>query len=143
MAFMYYEGTMDYLAATPALIITHKASGSITAGRFVAFEPGTTGCVYQPTGVASGSILPGGVALQTVSTGDPVAVGIWGLFKNLPTLNQHVGPGQWLVVTGSGYWGTSGSSVTADPLVRSPMWAGRCITGSSANGSVVAFISIA
>ncbi len=141
MAFMYYEGTTDYLAATPALIITNKASGSITAGRFLAFDRGTSESVYQPSGVPSGSLMPAGIALQTVSDGDPIAVGIFGLFKNLPVLGG-VKAGNYLVVTGSGYWGVSGSSTTADPVSTLAMWAGRCITGSTSGGTVVAFISI-
>lgn len=125
-AFLTYEGTTDYLAATPALILSFAASGSITAGRAVAFDSGNPGYVYMPSGVPSGSIVPAGVAMSTVADADPIAVIVWGYAKALPTLptNRSLVNGQALVITGSGYWGTSGSTLVAQV-------AGKVISGSA------------
>lgn len=137
---MYYEGTKDYVAATPALITTFRASGSISAGRCVVFVGDDSSDVYQPTGLPSGSVLPVGVAIQTVSTTDPVAVLVWGHAKNLPLLGGAVTPGSFIVNTGSGYWGTSGSTMT-NPLYRLATVAGKCVSGSAASGKITAFIN--
>ena len=135
-AFLYYEGTADYLAATPALIVTFAASGSITAGRGVVNGGASNpGYVYQPpSGTISGSLVPAGVALSTVSDGDPLPVLVWGYAKSLTTLatasNNYFG--QALVITGSGYWGASGSTKVATV-------AGKIISGSA--GYIYAFIN--
>jgi hypothetical protein len=134
-AFLYYEGTTDYLAATPALIVTFAASGSITAGRAVVFQSGSGGYVYQPTGQIAGAVNPAGVAISTVSDGDPVGVIVWGYCKSLPAANQTSIAGQALIVTGSGLWGNSGSVAPVSAAVV----AGKIISGSA--GYITAFIN--
>jgi len=126
-SFLTYEGTMDFVAATPALIITFTASGSITPGRGVAIDPSNNGAVYQPSGVRSGSVVPAGVALTSASNGRAVSVLVWGFAKSLPTLptsDSAITIGQPLVITGSGFWGASGSS-------RAATVAGKTISGSA------------
>ena len=129
-AFIYYEGTSDYLAATPALVITLAASGSITAGRGVATETENPGYVYQPAaGTQSGALSPAGVALATCADGDPVPVLVFGYAKSLPMLPTGTSfPfGRPLVITGSGFWGTSGSG-------PSSYTAGKIVSGSAGYG---------
>ena len=135
-AFLNYEGTADYMAVSPALIVTFAASGSITAGRAVCFNTAGPGYVYQPSGVPSGSLIVAGVALQTVSDADPVPVMVWGYAKSLPALPTTgvFANGQALVVTGSGYWTCSGSV----PLINNSYNAGKIISGSA--GYMYAFI---
>ncbi len=106
---LYYEGTSDYLAATPALVITLQASGSISAGRGVVFDGGSNAAVYQPAALRSGALVPAGVALATVATGDAVPVLVWGYAKSLPASVGTFLPGDVLALTGSGLWGCSGS----------------------------------
>lgn len=133
-AFLSYEGTTDYIAATPAMLVTYAASGSITAGRGVAWNKSDPAHVYQPpVGTISGSLEVAGVALATVADGDPVPVMVWGYAKSLPTILSTitVGPLLPLVITGSGYWGTSGSG-------RGMGVAGKTISGSA--GYIYAFI---
>lgn len=132
-AFLSYEGTTDYLAVTPAMVITLAASGSITAGRAVVVQSTNPGYCYMPTSVPSGSVIPAGVATSTVSDGDPIGVIVWGYVKSLPTLptDRTLSFGQALVVTGSGYWGTSGSTKVAQV-------AGKVVSGSA--GYTYAFI---
>jgi hypothetical protein len=108
--YLTYEGTSDYQASTPALIITLTSSGSITAGRAVVFDAGSSAAVYQPTGIDSGALKPAGVALATVATGNAVPVLVWGYAKSLPSSGQTFAPGNVLCLTGSGLWGSSGSS---------------------------------
>lgn len=138
MSFLYYEGTKDYLAATPALIVTFRASGSITAGRGVVFETNDNSTdVYQPAGCISGSLDVAGVALGTVSDNDPVPVLIWGYAKalpKLPTTTAYV-PNQPLVLTGAGQWCASGSYDD----VGSNAIAGKIVSGSGTY--IVAFIN--
>lgn len=141
MAFQYYEGTMDFVAATPAMIVTFRASGSITAGRGVCYRTGSqagAGDVYQPSLFVSGSPdagnVPAGVALQTVTSGQELGVLVWGYAKNLPYLgNVTIEPGHPLVLSGS-YFSTSGS--TSEELCH----VGKCVTGSATGGTIVAFI---
>jgi hypothetical protein len=132
-AFLTYEGTTDYLAVTPAMVITLAASGSIIAGRAVVVESTNPGYCYMPTGAPSGSLTPAGVATATVSDGDPIGVIVWGYVKSLPSLpaTGTVRFGQPLVITGSGYWGTSGSTKVAQV-------AGKTVSGSA--GYTYAFI---
>lgn len=136
-AFLSYEGTTDYLAATPALVVTFAASGSITAGRGVCFNTSGPGYVYQPSAVPSGSLVPAGVAIATVSDGDPVPVVVFGYVKSLPALPTTVSyaNGQALVISGSGYWSSSGSSA----LCATGVSAGKIISGSA--GYIYAFIN--
>lgn len=132
MSFMYYEGTADFLAATPALTVTFEASGSITAGRAVSYDTaGQASTVYMPSAVRSGATVVAGVALQTVSTGNPVGVLVWGYAKSLPKLGEGGQFGESLVISGSGYWTQSGSG-------QSRYVAGRIVSGSG--NTIVAFI---
>jgi len=116
MAFWYYEGTKDYLVqGLPAVVLTFKASGSISPGRLVWFDAGGTSDVYQATlaidTAVSGQIGPVGVALHTASDDDPVAVLVWGVVKNLSMANtsETVTVGENLSCSGSGNF-TSGST---------------------------------
>ena len=132
MAFQYYEGTMDYLAATPALIATFAASGSITAGNIVCFDAGNSAAVYAAAGI-SGSNAPVGLALQTQSTGKEIAVLVWGYAKNIPYVGATTYAGDLLT--------TSGSSATkATGTITGAYIIGKVVTGSAAGGTVVAFI---
>ncbi len=135
-AFLSYEGTTDYLAATPALVVSFAASGSITAGRAVCFNTAGPGYVYQVSGQPSGANIPAGVALATVADGDPVPVVVWGYVKSLPALPTTISfaNGQPLVITGSGYWTASGSTRPVGGTV-----AGKIISGSA--GFIYAFIN--
>ena len=133
-SFLTYEGTTDFIAVTPALIVTLTASGSISPGRAVVIDTSNNGAVYQPTGVRSGSVVPAGVALTSASDGKAVSVMVWGFAKSLPTLpasDSAITIGQPLVVTGSGFWGASGSS-------RAATVAGKTLSGSA--GFTYAFI---
>jgi hypothetical protein len=134
MAFQYYEGTMDYLAATPALIITEQASGSITAGTFVYFDAGTSAAVYTAA-VASGASAPAGFALQTASTGKEVAMLVWGYAKNIPYYGATISAGTLIVGSGSGCTAASGTVSGAYVI-------GKCITGSASGGTIVALIDL-
>jgi len=134
MAFWYYEGTKDFVVTTPALILTFKASGSITAGRGVTFDAGNTSDVYQATCPINNKV-PVGVALATVSDDDPVPVLVWGVAKNLTSIGQAKTPGMLIGLSGSGYFAqateASGSSYIA----------GKVISGSgTATGKFMAFI---
>lgn len=123
-SYLTFEGTSDYLAATPALILTFTSSGSITAGRAVVFDAGSKAAVYQPSAVASGSLNPVGVALSTVATATEIPVLVWGFAKSLPCVNTTaVTPGYALNISGSGYW-----AATAGPA--SATNAGKIISGS-------------
>lgn len=132
-AFLTYEGTSDFIAATPYLATTFAVSGSITAGRAVAVEALNPGYCYMPTGVPSGSVKPAGVALATTADGAGCPVLVWGYAKSLPTLptDRSLGFGNALVITGSGYWGASGSTLVAQV-------AGKVVSGSA--GYTFAFI---
>ena len=138
MAFIYSEGTKDYLAATPALIVTFKASGSITAGRCVCYEvTSNDSSVYMPAaGTESGSDVPAGVALNTVANAADVAVLVWGYAKSLPNGNTAVTANRFITHSGSGYWVMSGS-INNTLLKRV---AGKAISGSAAGGTILAFI---
>ena len=137
MAFMYYEGTKDYVAATPVLITTFKASGSITAGRIVVFDTGDNSSnVYQPPATtASGALAPVGLAIKTVSDGDDVPVIVWGFAKNIAT-KLAGNPGDPIVISGSGYVAPSGSTAVTTGVLRS--FIGKWVSGSST--SCMAFI---
>lgn len=140
MAFQYYEGTMDFVAATPAMIVTFRASGSLTAGRAAVYDKGGSGDVYQiatAAGIISGATtyVPAGVTLQTVTDGQEVAVLVWGYAKNLPYYgNSSAIPGNPVVMSGASYWSTSGS--TTESLAH----CGKVVTGSASGGTILAFI---
>jgi len=132
--FLTYEGTTDFIAVTPALIVTLTASGSITAGRAVTYDTSNPSAVYQPSAIRSGSLPVAGVALTTAADGKAVSVMVWGFAKSLPTLPSTGATGiigQPLVITGSGYWGASGSG-------RNYCTAGKIVSGSA--GFTYAFI---
>lgn len=139
-AFITYEGTSDFIAATPYLAITLAASGSITAGRAVSVETLNPGYCYQVLAVAaqSGSIKPAGVALATVANGAAVPVLVWGYVKALPALPTTgvFSFGDPLVVSGSGYWTASGSILAT--ATSSNTVAGKIVSGSA--GYITAFI---
>ena len=137
MAFMYYEGTKDYIAATPALITTFKASGSINAGRIVVFDAGDNSSnVYQPPATtASGALAPVGLAIKTVSDGDDVPVIVWGFAKNI-ACRVAGNPGDPMVITGAGYVVPSGSIAIGTAYPRNVI--GKWVSGSST--SCMAFI---
>jgi hypothetical protein len=130
MAFQFYEGTSDYLAATPALIITFRASGSVTGGRFCAFDAGNTGDVYTPA-VASGSVAPAGFAIMTKATGTEVPVLVWGYAKNIPWLGITGVAGSPVFISGSSATTSAGLGIYV---------CGKVITGSATGGTVVALI---
>jgi hypothetical protein len=129
-AFQYYEGTKDYIAATPALILTFRASGSVTGGQFVAFDAGNTGDVYTPA-VASGSVAPAGFALMTKATLTEVPVLVWGFAKNVPWLGATSVAGNPVFISGSSATTSAGLGIYV---------CGKVITGSAAAGTVVALI---
>lgn len=119
---MYYEGTKDFVVMTPCLLVTFKASGSITAGKLVCFDAGGTSDVYQAT-VAIGGAKAVGLAVQTVSDDDPVNVMVWGFAKNLALTyaSETIAPGEAITISGSGGF-TSGSARSV----------GRVVSGSAA-----------
>ena len=139
MSFLYFEGTKDFLAATPALITTFEASGSITAGRLVSFNTNADQRVSLPgASTASGSANVAGLAVATVSNGDPCPVLVWGYAKNVATTATFT-CGDALVCSGSGYIGTSGSVKPVTGSSSNAYWCGRYISGSAT--SAIAFIN--
>jgi hypothetical protein len=129
-AFQYYEGTKDYIAATPALIITFRASGSVSGGQIVAFDAGNTGDVYTPA-VASGSTAVAGLALMTKANATEVPVLVWGYAKNVPYLGATCYAGNPLFVSGSSVTTSAGTGIYQ---------IGTVITGSATGGTVVALL---
>ncbi len=132
MSFLYFEGTKDYVLATPCLITSFKASGSITAGRLVTFDTGNAGgadVFLPPAGTISGSLALAGLATQTVADGDPCPVLVWGYAKNIPVIGSlTLTTGDYLVVSGAGYASRSGS---AGATGKNQAIAGKVISGSS------------
>lgn len=128
MSTFYSEGTADYVARYPAVILSFKASGSITAGRLVVYDLSNSSMVYQAT-VAIGGLVPVGLALQTTADGGSVPVLVWGVAKNckFAKTDETLYPGQNLTISGAGYF-TSGSTYVI----------GRAISGSAS--SFTAFI---
>jgi hypothetical protein len=136
MSFAYYEGTMDFIVTTPALIISLVASGSISAGQGVTWSVQNDATVYVPT-TAQGSTQCAGVCLATVSTGQFAPVLVWGYAKNL-TFIGTVNPGNLITLSGSAGGFTAlaaGSYVTGSVYA-----AGTCVSGSAA-GKTSALIS--
>jgi hypothetical protein len=145
MAFMYFEGTRDYVAATPALITTFQASGSIAAGRLVGFVSTIDQRVFtalSTSALQGAGAVPAGLALQTVSDGDPCPVLVWGYAKNIATGSSTGNVGITMtypiVMSGAGYATTSGSLGTGT-IVKSLFQVGKAISGSA--GSITAFIN--
>jgi hypothetical protein len=145
MAFMFTEGTKDYIATTPCLAVTFRASGSITAGKIVQFVSGDNSTdVFQPlSGTLSGSAVPvAGLALSTVSDGDTCPVLVWGMAKNLTKVvsTQTSNPGDLLFLSGAGNvcsnsWANANAAISS--IACYPI--GRVVSGSGTG--VVAFIS--
>ncbi len=140
MAFMYTEGTSDYIAATPVLIVGYRASGSITAGRIVQLAT-DSGDVYVPlaAGVATGSTVPtAGLATATTASGDSCPVLVWGMAKNLTKClsTATFNPGDILFISGAGYVSANAPGVTSAPSNA----LGRVVSGSGTY--VTAFISL-
>ena len=138
MTYYSFEGSTDYLAAQPALIATFKASGSITAGRGLAFDAGGTSQVYTPTAIASGSLSCAGLSIESASTGNPVSALVWGFAKNLPAVSGWTpATGDLFQLSGSAQFtslttGSQGSVAAA--------CAGKVISGSGAGGNFIAFL---
>jgi hypothetical protein len=124
MAYYTYEGTKDFIVVQPALVLSFVASGSITAGRIVAFDAGGTSEVYVPSAVAGGALPCVGVALNTASDNSPVSVLVWGFAKNLVMANadETFRVGELVTISGSGYF-TSGSAYCI----------GRTVSGSASS----------
>ena len=136
MSWLYTEGTKDYILATPALITTFKASGSIVAGRIVSFDNLVSSDVYQPAAAtASGALVPAGLACKTVSDGEDVPVLVWGYAKNIAA-RVAGNPGDPIVISGAGYVVPSGSIAAGTALPKNVI--GKWISGSST--SCIAFI---
>ena len=97
MAYMTLEGTKDFIVATPALIVTFVASGSIVAGNGLKWDGGnTSGEVWADTAGAAGKCA--GIALKTVSDGDELPVLVWGYAKNLVAYETMV-PGDTFILS--------------------------------------------
>lgn len=134
MSFMSFEGTADYIVATPALIVSFKASGSVAAGTFVAWDAGNTGDVYNvAASIASGSYRPAGFALATAASGTVFPVLVWGYAKNIHVTGSAVNPGNPLVAAGTN-GGTSGSAGTAAVV-------GTFTTAAASGAKALAFIN--
>ncbi len=137
MSFMYFEGTKDYVAATPALLNTFEASGSITAGRFLNFVSATDQRVFVPLstyqGAGGATAVPAGLALATVATGDACPVLVWGYAKNIAVSAAQTNITGFAIVSGAGYLWNSGS--TTKNLYN----VAKIISGSAT--SCVAFIN--
>jgi uncharacterized protein with beta-barrel porin domain len=139
MSYYVFEGKNDYIAVYPALICTFKASGSVAAGKAVAFDAGNTSMVYQPTlAVASGTSCVG-IALNTAADGKPVSTLVWGFAKNLSAVAAYTPqPGDIIQMSGSGNF----TSIASGSLLTSPYAAvGKVVSGSGAGNPFMAFIS--
>lgn len=132
MSFLYFEGTKDYVLATPCLITTFKASGSVTAGRLVTWDTGHAGAAdvfLPPAGTISGSLPVAGLATATVADGEACPVIVWGYVKNIPVIGSlTLTTTDCLVVSGAGYASRSGSYTT---MPKTQYIAGKVISGSA------------
>ncbi len=138
MAMYTYDGTKDFLVIYPAIQLSFKASGSITAGKGVAFDAGNTGEVYQPT-VAAGGAEPVGVCINTVADNGSANVVVQGFVKNLTAVAAYTPqPGDRIVLSGSGDWT---SHATGSFLTNPYVVAGKVISGSGAGGRFMALIN--
>ena len=138
MSFLYFEGTKDFIAATPALITTFVASGSTVAGRLLSWTTGDMTVGHPASTAGSGSTKVAGLCLATVSSGDPCPVLVWGYAKNVAATAIFT-CGDALVCTGSGYIGTSGSVKPVTGSSSNAYWCGRYVSGSST--SAIVFIN--
>ncbi len=139
MSYYVFEGKNDYIAVYPALIATFKSSGSVAAGKAVAFDAGNTSYVYQPTlAVASGTACVG-IALNTAADAKAVSTLVWGFAKNLTAVAAYTPqPGDVIQMSGSGNF----TSLTTGSFLTSPYAAaGKVVSGSGAGGAFMAFIS--
>jgi hypothetical protein len=124
MSFLYFEGTKDFIAATPVLMTTFEASGSITAGRLVAFNSATDQRVYQGVFRAS-TVACAGLAVQTVANGDPCPVIVWGYVKNMSVDGALTYNAPFTI--SSSYAFSSGSA----PYANAACYCGKAISGSA------------
>ncbi len=138
MSYYVFEGKNDYIAAYPAMIVTLKASGSISAGKAVAFDAGNTSYVYQPD-LAVGSGTPcAGVALATTASAGRTPVCVWGFMKNLTAVSGYTPlPGDIIQISGSGNF----TSLATGSFLTSPYAAAGKVVSGSAGGAFMAFIS--
>ena len=136
MSLMYFEGTSDYVAATPVIITTFEASGSIAAGKLVPFMSATDQRVYQPPATYQGNSSPAGLAIATVANGDPCPVVVWGMCKNIVTGGAFTLLTSYFSISGSGLAMISGAASWNKNIGT----VGRGITGSS-NSTITAFIN--
>jgi len=141
MAYLSLEGTKDFLAATPALIVTYVASGSIAAGNGLKWDAGNTGEVWADTAGALGKCA--GVALATVSDGDNVPVLVWGYAKNLVSYETMV-PGDRIMLSSV----AQGPGFTKDvPVLVSGSYSasiyrcGTCVTNVTSGSKFMALIN--
>jgi hypothetical protein len=138
MSYYVFEGKNDYIAVYPALIASFKSSGSISAGKAVAFDAGNTSYVYQPTLAVGSGTSCAGIALNSVATGVRTSVLVWGFAKNLTAVSAYTPqPGDVLQMSGSGNF----TSLDTGSFLTSPYAAaGKVVSGSGAGGALMAFI---
>jgi hypothetical protein len=134
MSFYYFEGTADYVLATPVIMIGYIASGAITAGMMVCTTPDSR--VYMPpSGTTTGSVIPAGLCVNTCASGDPAAVIVHGPVKNLTSTVSAVPPDTIIVITGSGYVCGYYPGTPALTLSKLLVSAGKVISGSTGTPS--------
>jgi hypothetical protein len=139
MSYYVFEGKNDYIAVYPALIASFKASGSISAGKGLAFDAGNTSYVYQPTlAVASGTACAG-ISLNAAADTKACSVLVWGFAKNLSAVAAYTPqPGDIIQLSGSGNF----TSLATGSFLTSPYAAaGKVVSGSGAGAAFMAFIS--
>lgn len=137
MAMYTYEGTKDFIVVYPTLQASFVASGSVTAGKGVAFDAGNTSQVYVPT-CALGAVQPAGVAVNTVADQGRANVVVWGFVKNLSAASAYTpNPGDRIALSGSGNF----SSLPTGSFLTNPYAvAGKVVSGSVQGGAFMAFI---
>ena len=132
MSQMYSEGASDYIAVTPATIISLVCSGSVGAGMGVAWDGGNTSMVYVASNVNTGSapVQCAGLALQSGSNGQSIPVLISGVVKNLTkaTSAYTFTPGMWILLSGSG--GAFAAAPLAHAATIVPWCCGVVVSGS-------------
>ena len=139
MSTLYYEGTKDWVQATPAMIISLRASGSITAGYPLKWNAGNDSDVWADTTGVVGKCA--GLALATVATGAVCPVLVWGYAKNL-LANETLVPGDFIMASGSGGAFAKLTAVTVSGSTGiSSYFAGRVVSGSGAAGFFTGFIN--
>ena len=142
MAYLTLEGTKDFLVATPALIVTFVASGSIAAGNGLKWDAGNTGNVWADTAGAVGKCA--GIALATVSDDDYVPVLVWGYAKNLVSYETLV-PGDNIILSsvaqGPGFTKDSAPAVSGSTYARTIYKCGVCTTNVTSGSKFLALIN--